>query len=398
MVTAAQIEANRMNARSYCGPRTETGKANSRRNSLKHGLTGNGIVLPEAEAKAVRDRTILWGLFYRILTDEERWLMRQVALQTVRIDRCQEEDRTLRIQRAIRAEVCWDDDRKRAAELLFTRLPDEPGLVALELQRTPQGCQLLARHWEGLAALLKPGTPWDSTARALANDLLGIHVALREAPIRIDPKPGEEAVEHQRAVAMAEIARLRTLQTDVLDELDGMERDVAMFGLAAPDRDQRRLMRYEAACYRRYRDAMDRLEPLRYVDSPLLALGPQPNSLPASAADAEPDRTESPLEAHPPVDPEPAPSVDPASFALIPEPKPVDPFEERKPTLDEMITMLKSTVRAEERAEARKLESPGMAPMSPVDVFGPKPAPSRVLQESRRRRKGRRRRDGVLAT
>ena len=89
----------------------------------------------------------------------------------------------------------------------------------------------------------------------------------------------------------------RTLQTDVLDELDGMERDIAIFGLATPDRDQRRLMRYKAACYRRYRDAMDRLEPLRYVDSPLLALGPQPNSLPASAADAEPDRTESPIEA-----------------------------------------------------------------------------------------------------
>ena len=188
MATAAQIEANRMNAKCSCGPRTETGKANSRRNSLKLGLTGKGIVLPEAEAKAVRDRTFLWGLFYRILTDEERWLMRQVALQTVRIDRCQEEDRTLRIQRAHRAEVCWDDDRKRAAELLFTKLPDEPGLVALELQRTPQGCQLLARHWEGLAALLKPGTPWDSTARALASDLLGIHVALREARVNAGRK------------------------------------------------------------------------------------------------------------------------------------------------------------------------------------------------------------------
>ena len=93
--------------------------------------------------------------------------------------------------------------------------------------------------------------------------------------------------------------------------------------------------------------------------------------------------------------------VDPASFALIAEPKPVDPFEERKPTLDEMIAMLKSTVRAEERAEDRTLESSGMAP----DVAG------RCLRaeardcavpggawEPQSASQGRRRRDALLAT
>ena len=48
MASIRQIEANRLNAQKSCGPRdTER----SRRNALKHGLAGRGIVLPE-EAEA----------------------------------------------------------------------------------------------------------------------------------------------------------------------------------------------------------------------------------------------------------------------------------------------------------------------------------------------------------
>ncbi len=52
----AQIRANRENAARSTGPKTDEGKERSRANALKHGLTGGGIVLPEADAAEVEAR------------------------------------------------------------------------------------------------------------------------------------------------------------------------------------------------------------------------------------------------------------------------------------------------------------------------------------------------------
>ena len=50
MATQRQIEANRRNARSSTGPKTETGKAASSANALSHGLTAaDNVVLPEED-------------------------------------------------------------------------------------------------------------------------------------------------------------------------------------------------------------------------------------------------------------------------------------------------------------------------------------------------------------
>ena len=49
-----QLAANRRNAARSTGPKTEEGKEISRRNGLKHGLTGEGAVLTEADADGRR--------------------------------------------------------------------------------------------------------------------------------------------------------------------------------------------------------------------------------------------------------------------------------------------------------------------------------------------------------
>ena len=56
MATEAQIRANQANAALSTGPKTAEGKEQSRRNSLKHGLTGAGVVMPEADAAEVDRR------------------------------------------------------------------------------------------------------------------------------------------------------------------------------------------------------------------------------------------------------------------------------------------------------------------------------------------------------
>ncbi len=59
MASAAQIEANRLNAQKSTGPRTDKGKARARLNALKHGMTARTImpVLPHEDPKQLEDRT-----------------------------------------------------------------------------------------------------------------------------------------------------------------------------------------------------------------------------------------------------------------------------------------------------------------------------------------------------
>ena len=52
----ARIDANRRNAARSTGPKSPETKAISARNSLKHGLTGEGIVLPDEDVEAVNGR------------------------------------------------------------------------------------------------------------------------------------------------------------------------------------------------------------------------------------------------------------------------------------------------------------------------------------------------------
>ena len=92
--TEAQIRANQANAARSKGPTTTEGKARSRANALKHGLTGDGIVLPAEDAAEV-DR------LYRSLEAElkpsrevGRTLVRRIrALMAVRMDRSADQER-----------------------------------------------------------------------------------------------------------------------------------------------------------------------------------------------------------------------------------------------------------------------------------------------------------------
>ena len=58
MATAAQIEANRRNAKRSTGPKTDEGKDRVRRNAFKHGMTARTImpVLPQEDPKELEDQ------------------------------------------------------------------------------------------------------------------------------------------------------------------------------------------------------------------------------------------------------------------------------------------------------------------------------------------------------
>ena len=98
-----QIEANRRNAALSTGPRTEEGKQRSRRNALKHGLAGDGVVLPEEQERAIEARAERWAESFRPADEREAWLVEVVARESVRIDLGHQHEIVLRGVAASRA-------------------------------------------------------------------------------------------------------------------------------------------------------------------------------------------------------------------------------------------------------------------------------------------------------
>ena len=55
MASVQQIEANRRNGQRSQGPKSNEGRASSSKNSLKHGLTAKGVLLPNEDAAALAE-------------------------------------------------------------------------------------------------------------------------------------------------------------------------------------------------------------------------------------------------------------------------------------------------------------------------------------------------------
>src|SRR3954465_8293422 len=86
-VSEAQLAANRATALRAGGPRSAEGREKSRANSLKHGLTGAGIVLPEADAAEVERRAVAFAEELNATGALGHALARRAALNSVRMER-----------------------------------------------------------------------------------------------------------------------------------------------------------------------------------------------------------------------------------------------------------------------------------------------------------------------
>ena len=103
--TAAQIAANQRNAKRSQGPVTSEGKERSRQNSLKHGLTGEGIVLTAEDAAEVERRAAAFQDELNPSGEIGRTLVRRAAVCSVRMDRGVEQETAALSERVRRAEA-----------------------------------------------------------------------------------------------------------------------------------------------------------------------------------------------------------------------------------------------------------------------------------------------------
>ena len=86
-ITAAQLEANRNNAQKSSGPRTADGKNRARLNGLRHGLTGQTVVMPFEDQKTWERHLARITESLQPETDLERGLAGSIASDQWRLNR-----------------------------------------------------------------------------------------------------------------------------------------------------------------------------------------------------------------------------------------------------------------------------------------------------------------------
>ncbi len=250
MASLRQIAANRQNAQHSTGPVTDEGKDASRRNALKHGLTGSDVLL-DGERDAVEQRKAEWRNNYLLETPEQEWVFEQMVVNSIRLERCHQEESAIRLGESQRAAFCWDDDRRDEAAEIAGKLSKRPNLVSRQLQRTKQGAEWMIDCWRMLGKAHERNGEWTESQTALALDLLGTPIEFRD----------DRTIDDPQATLAREIANLERRLTQSLNAFDEMERDAAIAGCPiTPSKAMNNLRRHEAACLRRYQWAASQLQ------------------------------------------------------------------------------------------------------------------------------------------
>ncbi len=249
----AKIAANRRNALKSTGPKTPEGKERSKANALKHGLTAKVLRTPEEVEILGEPADPPPGKLGTSFFDRA-WLEGEIGLLALRIARAGLMENRLRERAALRATLCWDEDRKSEAESIGEAIRRKPASVASKLEASVQGCTWLIERWAILARIAERDGDWGDPERALAFDLLGVPVELRAGRpgeiIDVDGTvldPGPAFVE----LARAQSARLMEVQK-TLFPIDDFDRQSAEAGLAEDlGAAGARLRKYENALQRR---------------------------------------------------------------------------------------------------------------------------------------------------
>ncbi len=146
----ARVIANRQNALKSTGPKTVEGKAQSRRNGLKHGLTGSGVVVAEPDVSEVERRTSALMGELDPKSSLGKIMVGQLATLSVRMERSAKQEEAALANRVRHAAEVFDQDRLDRAEELFGTIGEAPRDRLRQLRRSPEGVERLILAWSEL--------------------------------------------------------------------------------------------------------------------------------------------------------------------------------------------------------------------------------------------------------
>jgi hypothetical protein len=171
----ARILANRANSLMSTGPSAE-GRRISARNSLKHGMAGRGVVLPESDAAEVERRNQVLQAEMAPATEMGQVLVHRLAMLSVRMEKGARHASASSARRVRHAAEDFDEARIDRAEDLLEGIAENPRRSLRKLRRMPEGLDLLVQEWGDLRAdLTGRGRPcWTASHLERAAHLLGV--------------------------------------------------------------------------------------------------------------------------------------------------------------------------------------------------------------------------------
>ena len=161
--SAKQRESNQKNAAKSTGPTTEEGKARSRANSLKHGLTGAGVVLASEDGPEMARRRESLEADLAPKNELARRYLARAAFLDIRLERSARHEAKAIDYRMRQAEAAFDDERIAKVETALSWIAAEPATHARRLRGSLEGIARLIEKLEGLKKdLLRPyGIVWN---------------------------------------------------------------------------------------------------------------------------------------------------------------------------------------------------------------------------------------------
>ena len=211
-----RCKQNKLNARKSTGPKTEAGKANSRKNAVKHGMTAKVVAMPQEDPVKIAAREMEWNDYYNPQSPGAQHLVHLCVTSTILTDRITLNHDAKIIKQIIKADECWLNEKSDLLEDLKTLLVDNPAMGYRMLRREAKGCDYLFQLAGALARAMywyNPLAWWGfrqlkvelEQACALAPDSPEMHRKLASAYAK--------AGRHKDATREREIfAKLRDLQ------------------------------------------------------------------------------------------------------------------------------------------------------------------------------------------
>ena len=172
----AQLDANRRNGALGQGPLSPETKAISSRNSLKHGLSGQGIVTSEADRAEIDRRIEALTADMKPMSTAGIFLIAQMATCSFRMDICTRHEFAAIAKNVRHAADDFDEERIVQAEKLLQDLGEDPRVNLRKLRKSPEGVDCLIEAWRDLRADLSihPQPEWTAGHLDRVAHLLGL--------------------------------------------------------------------------------------------------------------------------------------------------------------------------------------------------------------------------------
>jgi hypothetical protein len=163
-VSEARRAANKKNAERSTGPKTEEGKAASRRNGLKHGLSGQGIVVAQTDDAEIERRVEQLEKDMKPISPNGVALIRVMAVASVVMEKASQQLSAAQAKSVRHACADHDEAMLDQADTLFESLDEDPRKNLRKLKRTPEGVDRLIEAWTDLRDDLARDVPSGWTA------------------------------------------------------------------------------------------------------------------------------------------------------------------------------------------------------------------------------------------